>query len=251
MIAAGGIFTGADIHRAFKLGASGVQMGTRFVATHECDADTRFKKAYVSCRKEDLVIIKSPVGMPGRAIGNDFLRDVASGKKRNLRCAWRCLKSCDNKKAPYCISLALDNARRGILDRGFVFAGSNAFRIDKILSVKELIQELKKGYLAAEEREAGTLKTDYEKALERLASLKEQYFVAVKNSFVLLREEYERGIGKGAETFREEYLRMINEISSLKIEYSEVVDRANRLKEELIALFEGHSFFKTRQPEGT
>jgi len=249
VIAAGGIFTGADIHNAFKLGASGVQMGTRFVATHECDADIRFKESYVSCKKEDIVIIKSPVGMPGRAIGNDFLREVASGKKRNIKCAWKCLRSCDNKKAPYCISLALDNARRGILDRGFVFAGSNAFRVDKIVFVKELIQELKKGYLAAEEREAGTLKTEYEKALERLVSLKEQYFVALKDSFGLLKEEYERGIEKKAETFREEYAKMMNEISSLKIEYSEVVDRATRLKDELIALFEGHSLFKTLQPE--
>ncbi|MBW1798173.1 MAG: nitronate monooxygenase [Deltaproteobacteria bacterium] len=249
VIAAGGIFTGADIHRAFKLGASGVQMGTRFVATHECDADIRFKESYVSCRKEDICIIKSPVGMPGRAIGNAFLRDVASGKKRNLKCAWRCLKSCDTKTAPYCISLALDNARRGLLDQGFVFAGSNAFRIDKIVFVKELIQELKKGYLAAEEREAGTLKTEYEKALERLVSLKEEYLLALKTSYGLLKEEYERGIEKRAETLWEEYSRMINEISSLKIEYSEVVDRANRLKDELITLFEGHSFFKTAQPE--
>jgi nitronate monooxygenase len=249
VIAAGGIFTGADIHRAFKIGASGVQMGTRFVATHECDADIRFKESYVSCREEDIVIVKSPVGMPGRAIGNDFLRDMASGKKRNLKCAWRCLKSCDSKSAPYCISLALNNARRGLLDRGFVFAGSNAFRIDKIVFVKELIQELKKGFLAAEEREAGTLKTQYEKALERLVSLKEQYFVALKNSFGLLKEEYERGIEKRAETFREEYSRMMNEISSLKIEYSEVVNRANRLKDELMALFEGRSFFNALQPE--
>ena len=249
VIAAGGIFTGADIHKAFKLGANGVQMGTRFVATHECDADIRFKESYVSCKKEDIVIIKSPVGMPGRAIGNDFLRDVASGKRRNLKCAWKCLKSCDNKKAPYCISLALDNARRGRLNQGFVFAGSNAFRIDKIVWVKELIQELKKGFIRAEETEAGTLKTEYEKALERLVSLKQQYLVAVKNSFNLLKEEYERGIGKRAETFREEYSKMINEISSLKLEYSEVVDRANRLKDELIALFDSPSFFNTLQPE--
>ena len=250
MIAAGGIFTGADIHRAFKLGASGVQMGTRFVATHECDADIRFKESYVSCKEKDIVIIKSPVGMPGRAIDNGFLRDVASGKKRNLKCAWRCLRSCDNKKAPYCISLALDNARRGNLDQGFVFAGSNAFRVEKIVFVKELIQELKKGYLTAEESEAGTLKTEYEKALERLVALKKQHFMAVKNSFALLKEEYERGIEKRAETFREEYSRMINEISSLKIEYSEVVERANRLKDELMALFEGRSFFNALQPEG-
>ena len=115
--------------------------------------------------------------------------------------------------------------------------------------MKELIQELKKGYIAAEQREAGRLKTEYDKALERLVSLKEQYFLAVKNSFGLLKKEYERGIEKGAATFREEYSKMMNEISSLKIEYSEVADRANRLKDELIALFEGHVLFNTLQPE--
>ncbi|MBW1797052.1 MAG: nitronate monooxygenase, partial [Deltaproteobacteria bacterium] len=112
VIAAGGVFTGADIYKFFKLGASGIQMGTRFVATHECDADIRFKESYISCREGDIEIIKSPVGMPGRAIRNRFLNDVSSGKKKGIKCAWKCLKSCDIKTAPYCISLALDNARK-------------------------------------------------------------------------------------------------------------------------------------------
>lgn len=249
VIAAGGIFTGADIYKIFKLGASGVQMGTRFVATYECDADIRFKESYVSCSEDDIIIIKSPVGMPGRAIKNRFLTDVSSGKKMELKCAWRCLKSCNIKNAPYCISLALDNARRGILDKGFVFAGSNAFRIDKIIYVKELLQELKKQYLNAEEKEAGSLKVEYEKALEKLISLKEQYSVALKDSFGLLKNEYERGIEKRAATFREEYSKIMDEISALKAEYLEVVDRATLLKEELMKLFEAYSLFNRLQKD--
>ena len=82
VIAAGGVFTGADIYNFFKLGASGVQMGTRFVATHECDADIRFKESYISCREDDIGIIKSPVGMPGRAIRNRFLKGcIIRGKE--------------------------------------------------------------------------------------------------------------------------------------------------------------------------
>lgn len=146
VIAAGGVFTGADIYNLFKLGASGVQMGTRFVGTHECDADIKFKESYIACKEGDLKIIKSPVGMPGRAILNNFLKDVASGEKKKIKCSWKCLRSCDTEKAAYCISLALDNARKGFLEKGFAFAGSNAYRIDKIISVKELLQELKMQY---------------------------------------------------------------------------------------------------------
>jgi nitronate monooxygenase len=149
VIAAGGVYTGSDIFYLFKLGASGVQMGTRFVATHECDAHVKFKESYVACEEPDIEIIKSPVGMPGRAIMNRFLSDISNGKKIGIKCAWRCLESCDIKSAPYCISLALDNARRGLLEYGFAFCGSNAFRIDKIISVKELLLELTDQYRTA------------------------------------------------------------------------------------------------------
>jgi len=81
VIAGGGIYTGADIRKFIEMGASGVQMATRFVATNECDASIKFKNAYIEARKEDLRIIKSPVGMPGRAIANTFLDDVEQGKK--------------------------------------------------------------------------------------------------------------------------------------------------------------------------
>ena len=219
VIAAGGVFTGTDIYNLFKLGASGVQMGTRFVATHECDADIRFKESYVSCREEDIEIIKSPVGMPGRAIRSKFLKDVSSGKKMKLKCAWKCLESCDIKTARYCISLALDNARKGILEKGFAFAGSNAFRINNIISVKELLQELQKQYLCAGEKGAGRLRSEYEKALEKLSSVKEEYLITLKNGLSSLKDEYESDIEKGVITFREEYLKAMDTINSLKTEY--------------------------------
>jgi len=124
------------------MGASGVQMATRFVATHECDADIKFKEAYINCRKEDLIIIDSPVGLPGRAIRNKFLDEVSSGMRKPFKCPWKCLKTCDFRKTPYCIALALTNAKRGNLDEGFAFAGANAYKVDKIVSVKELIETL-------------------------------------------------------------------------------------------------------------
>ena len=142
VIAAGGIYTGEDIYRIMKLGAAGVQMATRFVGTYECDADVRFKKAYIECKKEDLIIINSPVGLPGRAIRNKFLDDVSAGIKKPFKCPWKCLKTCDFKNSPYCIALALTNAKKGNLDDGFAFAGANAYRVDKIISVKELIKTL-------------------------------------------------------------------------------------------------------------
>ena len=148
VIAAGGIYTGADIHRFMELGVQGVQMGTRFVATYECDASMEFKEAYLNCKKEDIVIIDSPVGLPGRAIRGNFLERVLSGSKEPFKCSWKCLKSCDFKNVPYCIGLALTNAKKGKLEEGFAFAGANAYRVDKIISVKELIGTLVEEYMA-------------------------------------------------------------------------------------------------------
>ncbi len=146
VIAAGGIYTGADVYRMMKLGVSGVQMATRFVPTHECDASNEFKEAYINSKPEDIVLIDSPVGLPGRAINNQFLKDVSEGKRHPVNCPWKCLKTCDYKKAPYCISLALINAAKGKLKNGFVFAGSNAYKTNKIQSVKEVFQQLKAEY---------------------------------------------------------------------------------------------------------
>jgi nitronate monooxygenase len=152
IIAAGGIYTGEDIYKFIDIiGVDGVQMATRFVATHECDADIKFKEAYINCKKEDITIIKSPVGLPGRAIKNKFLEDVEEGKKQPFKCLWQCLKGCEYTKAPYCITQALINAQKGKFAGGFAFAGSNAYKIDKIVSTKELIDELKEGYIKAKE----------------------------------------------------------------------------------------------------
>ena len=146
VIAAGGIYTGADIRKFMQLGAEGVQMGTRFVTTYECDASIEFKEAYLRCKKEDIVIIDSPVGLPGRAILNRFLERVASGVKMPFKCPWKCLRTCDFKNAQYCIGLALTNAKKGDIENGFAFAGANAYRADKIISVKELIGTLVEEY---------------------------------------------------------------------------------------------------------
>jgi nitronate monooxygenase len=141
VIVAGGIYDGKDIAKMLKLGASGVQMSTRFVATYECDAAEEFKQAYIKARKEDIMIIRSPVGMPGRAIRNSFLEKSAK-KELKFVCEYQCLKPCVPKNSPYCIADALINAAKGKLEDGFVFVGSNAYKVDKIVSVKELIDEL-------------------------------------------------------------------------------------------------------------
>ena len=141
VIAAGGIYTGSDIASFINIGAAGVQMATRFVATEECDADIKFKMAYINSRKEDIEIVKSPVGMPGRAIHNAFLERLQSGRIAPKRC-YDCLKPCKPAVTPYCISKALIEAVKGNLDEGLIFTGSNAYRLDKIITVKELIKEL-------------------------------------------------------------------------------------------------------------
>ena len=149
VIAGGGIYTGADILKFLRLGASGVQMATRFVTTHECDASDKFKQTYVDSEKEDMVIIKSPVGLPGRAIKNTFIEEVSEGKKKPFKCPYHCLKTCDYKNSPYCITLALINAKKGNLDHGFAFAGENAYRAQEIVSVKELINTIIEEYKSA------------------------------------------------------------------------------------------------------
>jgi nitronate monooxygenase len=142
LIAAGGIYTGKDIKNILDLGASGVQMGTRFVTTEECDASPSFKQAYINATSSDIEIIKSPVGMPGRAILSNFITKVREGKKQPKKCPFKCIKTCDISKSPYCIIVALINALKGNFDSGYAFAGTNAFRATKISSVKELFKAI-------------------------------------------------------------------------------------------------------------
>lgn len=147
VIAAGGIYTGSDVYKFINhFGVSGVQMATRFVTTEECDASPAFKKAYIDCKKEDIVIIKSPVGLPGRAIRNEFIEDVEAGIKKPYRCPFHCITTCNYQNSPYCIAMALINAKKGNLKNGFAFAGENAYRADKIVSVKETFRSLVKEY---------------------------------------------------------------------------------------------------------
>jgi nitronate monooxygenase len=146
VIAAGGIYTGGDIFRFLQMGVQGVQMGTRFVATHECDASLAFKQTYLNCKKEDLAIIDSPVGLPGRAIRNKFLDQVTAGERKPFNCPWKCLKTCNFREAPYCIAKALTNAQKGQVQEGYTFAGANAYRVNRIVSVKELITTLGEEY---------------------------------------------------------------------------------------------------------
>ncbi len=149
VIAGGGIYTGDDIRAIMALGASGVQMGTRFVTTHECDADDAFKQSYIDAKESDIQIIQSPVGMPGRAIHNSFLERVKQGITTPKSCPFDCIKTCKIERSPYCIMIALFNAFKGHLERGYAFAGSNAWRAEKIESVQELISSLKAEYAAA------------------------------------------------------------------------------------------------------
>ncbi len=141
VVAAGGIYTGGDIARCLQAGADGVQMATRFTATDECDADIRYKQAYLSAEKDDIVIIQSPVGMPGRALNNRFIQRLSALGIEIKGCS-QCLTGCNPKVAPYCISAALINAVNGNVDDGVVFVGSNVYRVNQIVSVKHLIQEL-------------------------------------------------------------------------------------------------------------
>ena len=131
VIAGGGIYTGADIRKFFELGADGVQMATRFVTTEECDASLAFKQCYLQAQKEDIGIIKSPVGMPGRAIINDFINSSNAGEKKPFTCPYHCIVTCNCENSPYCIALALINAKMGRMKNGFAFAGENAYRCDK------------------------------------------------------------------------------------------------------------------------
>ena len=141
VIFAGGVYDRSDIDHYISLGCSGVQIATRFVATEECDAHINFKMAYINSKKEDIMIVKSPVGMPGRAISNKFMEERKVTKEKISKC-YKCLKKCDMATIPYCITGALVRAVKGDVENSLVFCGENAYRLDKITTVKELIKEL-------------------------------------------------------------------------------------------------------------
>lgn len=145
IIAAGGVWDRGDINRMMALGASGVQIGTRFITTHECDADPRYKAAHLQATPDDVVIVPSPVGLPGRALRNPFVEKVlADSPDIEKRCLYHCLQSCKcrEKQEAYCIIQALDRAARGDVENGLIFAGSNAGASDRLRSVAEVMTEL-------------------------------------------------------------------------------------------------------------
>jgi NAD(P)H-dependent flavin oxidoreductase YrpB (nitropropane dioxygenase family) len=117
-------------------------MGTQFVTTEECDASAEFKNTYINAEEKDVEIIVSPVGMPGRAINNEFLDAVKRGEKKPVNCPVKCIKTCNVETTPYCIIAALMNAYKGNFKAGYAFAGSNAFKAKEIRTVKEVMNEL-------------------------------------------------------------------------------------------------------------
>jgi len=149
VIAAGGISSGEDIRRFMEMGASGVQMGTMFVTTTECDASDTFKNVFINAKQEDVKIIQSPVGMPGRAIDGEFIRSVEKGQEVPKNCPFHCIKTCNYTKSPYCIVQALYQAARGNMKKGYAFTGINVHLSKKISSVKEVIDNLKEEYMSA------------------------------------------------------------------------------------------------------
>lgn len=140
VVVAGGIFDREDFLHALELGADGVQMGTRFVTTYECDASEEYKKAYVNVSKENIVLVDSPVGMVGRAVGNTFA--LAEGKKEPVKKCYQCIKTCNPGDTPYCITNALVKAAKGETENALVFCGENAWKCDKIEHVGDILREL-------------------------------------------------------------------------------------------------------------
>jgi len=145
---AGGVYTGQDIADYVKAGAAGVQMGTRFIGTHECDASDTYKQQFIDAAAADITLTKSPAGLPGRAMNNSFVKRVAKGRMGPNWCI-NCLQTCNVQETPYCISEALINAVTDNTDEGLIFTGTNGWRIDRIRNVKEIIDELMTEYRGA------------------------------------------------------------------------------------------------------
>jgi NAD(P)H-dependent flavin oxidoreductase YrpB (nitropropane dioxygenase family) len=146
VIAGGGLYTGKDIYEIMQAGASAVKIGTRFVTTHECDASQQYKESYLNADKEDIVIINSPVGLPGRVVKNQFVQQIMNGEAKPFKCPWKCLSSCDFRTAPFCIAKALFSSARGNMEEGFAFAGSNAYKATEINHVSDVINDLVTGF---------------------------------------------------------------------------------------------------------
>lgn len=142
VVVAGGIFDADDVKRVMELGVEGVQVASRFVATEECDADILYKEAYVKCEKEDVILVKSPVGMPGRAMRNPFSDRIERGEKEKIQRCYGCLRKCDPSNIPYCITKALIRAVEGDVENGLIFCGAETYRTQRIETVQEVVDSL-------------------------------------------------------------------------------------------------------------
>lgn len=138
---AGGISQRSDVKHFFDLGVDGIQVATRFITTYECDASIKYKEAFLKARKEDIGFVSSPVGMPGRAMQNSFVKKTKKEKIPVKKC-YQCLIPCDVKNTPYCISRALIEAVKGNLEDGLIFTGAHGYRQDHLMHVDEVIHEL-------------------------------------------------------------------------------------------------------------
>lgn len=142
VVVAGGIYDNKDVERILALGADGVQVASRFVTTEECDADIKYKEAYLNCSKEDIQLVSSPVGMPGRAIRNSFTERVARGEKEKITKCYGCLRKCNPAEIPYCISRALINAVKGDVENGLIFSGAESYRMKSLETVQDVVDSL-------------------------------------------------------------------------------------------------------------
>jgi len=149
VIAAGGIWDKSDIEKMFSLGANGVQMGTRFIGTKECDASDEFKKVLINAKEEDIKLFKSPVGYPARGVKTNLHKMIEEGRAPKIKCISNCVAPCNRgeeaKMVGYCIADSLSDAYEGKLDTGLFFTGSNGYRLKEIITVKELMDKLVNG----------------------------------------------------------------------------------------------------------
>ena len=138
---AGGIHQRSDVKHFFELGVDGVQVASRFIPTYECDASMKYKEAFLKAKKEEVGLVSSPVGMPGRAFQNAFVQKTKQEKVPIKKC-YQCLTPCNLKTTPYCISRALIEAVKGNLDEGLIFTGAYGYMQDHLMHVEEVIHEL-------------------------------------------------------------------------------------------------------------
>ena len=138
----GGICDKARADHGFMLGADLIQVASRFITTKECDADSAYKDAYLKARKEDIVLVSSPVGMPGRAIRNSFLEHVEKGEVQRPQKCFGCLKHCNPAEIPYCITEALIHAVKGDTENGLLFCGAQVYLANQIETVQDFMEDL-------------------------------------------------------------------------------------------------------------